>query len=171
MEQADGLSPESMKGHYSGLGIHQLTSQEENYVLYRTRGLNPLAAARACGYSRPQKAVAELAQRGDVRDAIAYFREMSRQTAIQAGAIEFSKNDATLLYLEAHAKSATATEEIKAVDSLVKLHGLATPDKVEVQITRRDQLEALDDEALMKLAGQTIQLDPADYAEVSDDDE
>ena len=72
---------------------------------------------------------------------------------MSAGAIEFTKDDATSLYLEAHATSETAAEKIRAVDSLVKLHGLATPEKVEVQITSRSQMDALDDEALLKLTG------------------
>ena len=97
------------------------------------------------------------------------MREMQRQVAVQAGAIEFTKDDATALYLEAHAKSATAMEEIRAVDSLVKLHGLATPEKVEVTVTNRSQMESMDDEQLMKLAGQEIHLSPDDYVEVSED--
>ncbi|MBM7454476.1 hypothetical protein HNR62_000305 [Oceanisphaera litoralis] len=164
----DAITPDVMRSHYAGLGIRRLTSQEESYVLYRTRGLNPVAAARAAGYNKPQVAVAKLAQSEDIRDAIAYFREMSRQEAIQAGAIEFTRNDATLLYLEAHAKSANATEEIKAVDSLVRLHGLAAPEKKELEITTRGQLELMDDDTLMKLAGKTFHLAPDQYQEVQD---
>lgn len=171
MEQIDDLSPATMRAHYAGLGISRLTSQEEHYVLLRTRGLNPLAAARSAGYHQPQQAVAKLAQREDVRDALAYFREMSRQTAIQAGAIEFTRNDATLLYLDAHSHAATATEEIKAVDSLVRLHGLATPEKVEINITARNQLEGLDDEALLRMAGQTIRLTPEEYRVLEDNED
>jgi len=162
----DDLTPDVMKAHYAGLGIRRLTSQEEAYVLNRTRGLNPLAAARAAGYSTPQRAVVDLSRMPEVQDALAYFREMSRQTAIAAGAIEFTRNDATVLYLEAHAKAATATEEIKAVDSLVKLHGLASPEKVEVQVTSRGQLEGMSDEDLLRMTGQTISLAPSEYVEV-----
>jgi rRNA maturation endonuclease Nob1 len=93
---------------------------------------------------------------------------MQRQMAINAGAIDFTKDDATVLYLESHAKAETAAEEIRAVDSLVKLHGLATPERVEVNITRRDQLEEMDDKELLKMTGQDIQLSPADYAEVQE---
>lgn len=157
------IDVEDQRLHYPGLEIGRLTSQEEHYILHMTRGINPVAAARAAGYSRPKLAVAELAQRNDIRNAIAYFREMARQTAVQAGAIEFTKNDATLLYLEAHSKATTATEEIKAVDSLVKLHGLASPEKTEIQITRADQLEGLDDAELARIAGQDIELSPDDY--------
>ena len=163
-------SLQTLSGSYASLGIGKLTAQEEMYVQRRTQGINPSAAARAAGYRKPARAVAELAEREDIKLAISYMREMQRQVAVQAGAIEFTKDDATALYLEAHAKSATAMEEIRAVDSLVKLHGLATPEKVEVNITHRSQMEAMDDEALLKLAGQNIQLTPEDYKVVSDED-
>lgn len=163
-------SLQSLSGSYASLGIGQLTAQEETYVQRRTQGINPSAAARAAGYRQPARAVAELSEREDIRLAISYMREMQRQVAVQAGAIEFTKDDATALYLEAHAKSGTAMEEIRAVDSLVKLHGLATPEKVEVNITNRTQMETMDDDELLKLAGQDIQLSPEEYKEVENNE-
>tara|TARA_R110000850_G_scaffold148836_3_gene271166 strand:- start:4235 stop:4744 length:510 start_codon:yes stop_codon:yes gene_type:complete len=168
MEQDHSL--QTLSGSYASLGIGRLTAREETYVQRRTQGINPSAAARAAGYRQPARAVAELAQREDINLAISYMREMQRQVAVQAGAIDFNKDDATSLYLEAHAKSATAMEEIRAVDSLVKLHGLATPERVEINVTNRGQMETMDDEALMKLAGQDIQLSPDAYMEVHDED-
>lgn len=155
-----------MSHELEALNLKHLTSQEETYVLYRIRGINPKAAARSAGYPVPERAVADLGMREDITRAIAYGREMARQSALNAGALEFTRDDATRLYLEAHAKSATALEEIRAIDSLVKLHGLATPEKVEVSITRRDQLQQLDDEKLLEIAGQDITLNPEDYVEI-----
>ena len=154
---------------YSALGI-RLSSQEEYYVMLRVRGVNPSAAARSAGFKAPAKAVAELAENQGITQAIAYFREMARSQAVAAGAIEFTKDDATALYMEAHAKSATATEEIKAVDSLVKLHGLLAPDKVEVTITRRDQLESLSDEKLLEMSGHDLALDPSQYEVIEEEE-
>jgi len=168
MEQ--NYSLQTLSGSYASLGIGRLTAQEETYVQRRTQGINPSAAARAANYKYPARAVAELAQREDINLAISYMREMQRQVAVQAGALEFTKDDATALYLEAHAKSATAMEEIRAVDSLVKLHGLATPERVEINVTNRGQMETMDDEALLKLAGQDIMLSPDSYMVVSDED-
>ncbi|MBH0050706.1 MULTISPECIES: hypothetical protein [unclassified Pseudoalteromonas] len=162
------LSLQTLSGSYASLGIGRLTAQEETYVQRRTQGINPSAAARAAGFRYPARAVAEMAQREDITLAISYMREMQRQVAVQAGALEFTRDDATALYLEAHAKSATAMEEIRAVDSLVKLHGLATPDRVEINVTNRGQMENMDDEQLLKLAGQDIQLSPDEYVEVGD---
>lgn len=145
-------------------GLHRLTAQEEHYVQMRVRGLNPNAAAKASGYTNVMKSVAELHQRPEIDEAIVFYREASKQAAIRAGAIaEFTKDDATRLYLEAHAKSANSTEEIKAVDSLVKLHGLAEPEKRTIEITSREQMETMDDAALLEITGQEILLSPSEY--------
>ena len=159
---------QELSGSYASLGIEKLTSQEEAYVQRRTQGLNPTAAARSAGFSAPARAVAQMAEREDIKLAISYMREMQRQVAVSAGAIEFNKDDATSLYLEAHATSETSAEKIRAVDSLVKLHGLATPEKVEVNITSRSQMDELDDEALLKMAGMDILLTPGQYTEIKD---
>lgn len=135
--------------------------------MYRVRGLNPMAAGRMVGATR-QEAM-DLAANANVTHAIAYFLNVARQeTAVNA---VFTRDDATAMYMEAHAHSANATEEIKAIDSLVKLHGLAQPEKKEVVITRADQLKDLDDDALMEIAGRNdIHLSPEDYVSKVKDD-
>ncbi|HDR1870587.1 hypothetical protein ACFGWE_03605 [Pasteurella multocida] len=68
-----------------------------------------------------------------------------------------------MMYLQAHSHSANATEEIKAVDSMVKLWGLAAPEKKEVQITSKKQLETMSDAELQKHTGMVYDLDPSAY--------
>ena len=153
----------TIDNEYLSFGLGRFTSQEESYILFRIRGLNPKAAARGAGFPNPIQAVIALSEREDIQEAIAYGREMSRQAAINAGAVEFTKDDATLMYFEAHAKSATALEEIRAIDSLVKLHGLASPEKKEIIITDKDQLKELGSDELVKLSGREIKLDPSQY--------
>lgn len=157
----------TISAQYAEFGIGRLTAQEEIYVQRRAQGLNPTAAARSANYENPVRAVALLSQREDVNTAIAYAREMQRQVAIGAGSIDFTKDDATLMYLEAHATSETTADKIRATDSLVKLHGLATPERKEVVVTSRTQLEVMDDEELLRIAGQDLMLSPDDYVEVS----
>jgi hypothetical protein len=82
--------------------------------------------------------------------AIEYLREEMREE------VKFDKNTATQLYLEAHRKSATATEEKNVVDSLCKLHGLFAPEnatQVNINVDKIQQLERLPDSELLKLAG------------------
>ncbi len=150
--------------------INTLTSQEEAYVRYCIQGINPSAAARSAGYSDPVSTLAEFAERDDIQKALAYGREMVRQAALNAGALDFKKDDATRMYLDAHSKAENATEMIRATDSLVKLHGLAEPEKKEIKITSRDQIQELDSAALLELAGSEIQLTPDQYTEVPDDE-
>lgn len=153
---------------YASLAVRTLTSQEDAYVRYSIQGLNPSAALRAAGYKNPAQTLMEFAERDDIQTALAHGREMVRQTALAHGALEFSRDDATMMYLDAHSKAENATEMIRATDSLVKLHGLAEPEKKEVRVTNRHEIEALDSEELMKLAGSEIQLSPDDYTEVTE---
>ena len=69
------------------------------------------------------------------------------------------------MYMDAYQASATATEMKNTVDSLVKLHGLSTPDNatqvnINIDATPK-QLERMSDEDLLKIAGKdTSYLEP-----------
>ena len=148
----------------------KVTAQEERYLQMRLRGLLPSAAARSAGLPHTSVDIKMMHDRNPHLDEILIsYRESIREQAIHAGVqIEFTRNDATLLYLQAHAKSETAMEEIRAVDSLVKLHGLAAPEKKEIvtNVTNVTQIQQLSDEQLAALAGKVINLDPDQYIEV-----
>lgn len=134
--------------------------------MLRTRGLTPEAAAHAAKLPCTTDDIYRMHEENPAIDAyLVQMREEVRRQAIRAGIkVQFTKDDAALMYLEAHAKAKDAKEEIMATDSLVKLFGLAEPDKKEVAITNRNQLQELDDEALMQLAGEEILLDPSQYS-------
>jgi hypothetical protein len=139
-----------------------LTAQERSFVTLLLRGLNPAMAASSLGMSASDGL--ELAVEERIRKHLDYMRPMLDPKMYQAqGDISFTRNDATLLYMEAHKKAKDATEEIKAVDSLVKLHDLLQPQKVEVTVQRMDQLRGLDDNELQELAELDIELDPKNY--------
>jgi hypothetical protein len=70
--------------------------------------------------------------------------------------VKFDRNTATQMYLEAHRKSSTSTEEKNVVDSLCKLHGLFAPEQatqVNINVDKLERLERLPDSELLKLAG------------------
>ena len=71
--------------------------------------------------------------------------------------VKFDRSTATNMYLEAHRKSVTATEECKITDSLCKLHGLHAPEnatQININIEKNvQQLERLPDSELLKIAG------------------
>lgn len=148
-----------------------LNPQVESYVLYRIRGLQPLAAAKAAGYPPLPEVIDQIHAEPAVDEWLVFYQMELRRTSLLAAAkVEFTRDMAALMYLEAHRKSANATEEIKATDSLVKLFGLAAPEKHElkVQVTA-EQVKELSDAELLKLAGSDLILDPEDYARVPDE--
>lgn len=153
------------------VALKPLTVQQEQYVMLRIRGLTPEAAAFHAKLPNDIESIYQMHNENPAIDAyLVQMREEVRRQSIRAGVkINFTRDDAALLYLEAHAKSANATEEIKAVDSLVKLFGLAEPDKKEVTVNNREQLRELSNDELMQVTGKEILLDPSQYAsKVSD---
>lgn len=134
---------------YAGVKLSELSVQEERLVLFHLRGLNKAAAGRAAGY-RNMDHVYEVFKKPKIQKAVEYLREEMREE------VRFDRNTATTMYLEAHRKSATATEEKNVVDSLCKLHGLFAPEQatqVNINVDKIQQLERLPDSELLKLAG------------------
>ena len=134
---------------YAGVKLSVLSVQEERLILYFLRGMSKAAAGRAAGYKN-QDSVYDIFKKPKINLAIEYLREEMREE------VKFDKNTATQLYLEAHRKSATATEEKNVVDSLCKLHGLFAPEnatQVNINVDKIQQLERLPDSELLKLAG------------------
>ena len=78
---------------------------------------------------------------------------------------KISTQEGVVMYMEAYAASATATEMKSTVDSMCKLHGLHIPDnatQVNININGTKQLERMSDEDLLKIAGKN-----EDYLEPS----
>lgn len=107
---------------YAGVKLSELSVQEERLILFHLRGLTKAAAGRAAGY-RNMDHVYEVFKKPKIQKAVEYLREEMREE------VKFDRNTATTMYLEAHRKSATATEEKNVVDSLCKLHGLFAPEQ------------------------------------------
>ena len=134
---------------YAGVKLSELSVQEERLMLFHLRGLSKAAAGRAAGY-RNMDHVYEVFKKPKIQQAVEYLREEMREE------VKFDRNTATTMYLEAHRKSATATEEKNVVDSLCKLHGLFAPEQatqVNINVDKIQQLERLPDAELLKLAG------------------
>lgn len=142
---------------YAGVKLSELSVQEERLILFHLRGLTKAAAGRAAGY-RNLDHVYEVFKKPKIQKAIEYLREEMREE------VRFDRNTATTMYLEAHRKSATATEEKNVVDSLCKLHGLFAPEQatqVNINVDKIEQLERLPDAELLRIAGvDTSYLEP-----------
>ena len=134
---------------YAGVKLSELSVQEERLILFFIRGLSKAAAGRAAGYKNMDH-VYEVFKKPKIQKAVEYLREEMREE------VKFDRNTATVMYLEAHRKSANATEEKNVVDSLCKLHGLFAPEQatqVNINVDKIQQLERLPDSELLKLAG------------------
>jgi hypothetical protein len=134
---------------YAGISSNELSVQEERLVLFHLRGMSKAAAGRAAGYADIDR-VYQIFKKDTVQRAITHLRrEMVEE-------VKFDRNVATTMYLEAHRKSANATEEKNVVDSLCKLHGLFAPEsatQININVDKMEQLEKLSDAELLRLAG------------------
>lgn len=135
---------------YMGLDIGDLTVQQEKLVMLVLSGMSLAAAGRGAGYSN-SSAVYDAVKRPKVVKALAYFREQMHEE------VKFTAANAHIMYMDAYQASANATEMKNTVDSLVKLHGLGTPDNatqvnINIDATPK-QLERMSDEELLKIAG------------------
>ena len=143
---------------YMGLQLGELTVQQERLVLMISNGMTVAAAGRAAGYGTSTAAL-NASKLPKVSRALEYFREQMREE------VRFSPNNAHHMYREAYQSAANATEMKNTVDSLVKLHGLGTPDtatQININVnTTAKQLERLTDEELLEIAGrETAYLEP-----------
>ena len=143
---------------YMGLNLNELSVQEERLILCHLKGMTKAAAGRAAGYQEMEH-VYDIFKKPKIVQAVNYLREESRRE------FNFDKGTATSMYLEAHRKSANATEEKNIIDSLCKLHGLFIPEnatQINIINGEVERLENLSDEELLKIAGDdTKYLEPA----------
>ena len=140
-----------MQSHYPYMEVklNELSVQEERLILFHLRGMGKAAAGRAGGYADAEH-VYKIFKKPVVQKALVHLRDEFRE------AIKFDKQQATTMYLEAHRKSVTSTEEKNVVDSLCKLHGLFTPEnapQININVAFIEQLEKLPDSELLKIAG------------------
>ncbi len=146
----------------------EFTEHEKTFINMLVRGVPPKVAARTLGMEHTQGI--ELANRQEIHDAVISMRNLYTEKLFgDEFQIDFTRSDAALMYLEAHRKAATSTEEIKAADSLVKLFGLAVPEKKEIAVKHGsvEEFEGLDTQKLIEMSGTDILLSPEDY-DVSD---
>lgn len=144
--------------------LPRLTAQERMFVAAINAGASVAEASRRAGIS--ENTGRKWRDREDIlmaRDH--YLREFERDVLPN---VRFTKDDAHHMYMEAYRNSANATEQIKATDSLVKLHDLNAkqerPEEKEINSTK--QLEKMSVQELLKLAEWKMNsLTPDDIAE------
>lgn len=141
---------------YPYLEIRPLTKQMEHAVLLFIRGMSITAAARGAGYNDTRQLKKWLdSEEGEA--VMGYVRDKHLES------VNVTREQLTRMLFEAHAKAATATEEIAAIREIGKMNDLYENEKrkgaVNVQInntqniTNEKQLERMSTEELLQLAG------------------
>lgn len=129
-----------------------LTAQEQRFVGLYVQGLSVNAAAEAAGYQNPPEAARRLMREEAVIETLTALKMRQMDSLSELVTRDFVGH----IFIEAHKKAATATEEIAAGRELGKLYGLYAPEKaateINVTVNRIEQLEALSDEELMRRA-------------------
>lgn len=151
------------------------TGQQEQLLLYFMKGMNPIQAARAAGYTNPSHGASLLREEAFQR-AIELLREKYFQE------VRITRDMLNAMLLDSHSKAAGTIEEVAAIRELGKLNGLYESDKqraksgqttvqvnVGSQVTNQKQIERMDDQQLMEIAGEVITLSTDDYEVKSDE--
>jgi len=147
------------------------SAQQEQFLLYYSKGMSPAAAATAAGYKNPETGT-QLLRDERIQIALRLLREKVHQE------IRISRDMLNGMLLDSHSRAATVTEEIMAVRELGKMNGLYESDKhrgttVNVNVGgnhvhNHKELERMDDKQLLELAGEDIVLSPSEYRQVDD---
>jgi phage terminase small subunit len=151
----------NLRGAYGYLGVTPLTVQQEIFVLSRVRGMNVAASERAAGMPKDAGRRFLENRKEDMVAIMDFFRQqMFDQAGIDVATL-------TQMVMEAHRKSATATEELKAVEVLAKVHqlgGYASPQvlkdrsedervkELEIGPSSAKELERMSEEKLLNMA-------------------
>lgn len=131
--------------------LEPLTQIQRIYTESRLKGMSKVASATAAGITAPHKNAGRIEESAAVKEALRVGRELL------ATEIMFTRKKAHELLMEAHANSATATEQIFAIREMIKLHGVAAPEVKELrhQVTGKlehEEVKRLSDSDLLRLA-------------------
>ena len=131
-----------------------LTRIQRGYVDGRLAGLTQIASAGAAGSAEPRSDANRLEKNENVQAALVAMMERSAEE------VGFGRTEAHNMYMDAYQNAETATEQIAAVNAMVKLHGLEKPKEVVVQHNHNvtGQIEHMPTEELIKLAGMENEL-------------
>ena len=135
--------------------LPELTSQEQMFVAASVSGATIRESAKRAGITETT-AHNWLKRREDIQQAVKYYRGEFKSEILPR--IKFDTEDAHHMYMEAFRNSGNATEQIKATDSLVKLHGLTDQrnKSEEKEVNSTKQLENKSAKELLRLANMKL---------------
>jgi predicted solute-binding protein len=148
------MSDEAVEERMNLLGVahDKLDTQSQRFVMLYCSGMTYAAAGNAVGIDKSK--IQRFANSDKIQHAIRLYRKEQKR------AVDFTREDAHAMYMDAFATSDNATEKKNVVDSLVKLHDVAkrpdpTPrNQVNIQINAtQEQLQSMPDDALLRIIG------------------
>lgn len=153
----------NIRGAYGYLGVEPLTTQQEMMLLTHLRGMSIRVAAQAAGMST--SAASALMKEPRIEVIKDFFRAQLFTDA------RIDLNMLNNMALEAHRKSANATEELKAIDTLAKLNqvgGFASAQALKEQSERGREREVSTPRSLKELEHlpQDKLMELADFADM-----
>ena len=140
--------------------LDKLTDMQRLYVQARIQGMSQVASATAAGASNPKRNAHKFEQSANVKAAIRQSREIFAQK------LSFDRKKAHDMYMHAYQVADNATEMKMCVDSLVKLHGVASPEVKRLQhehtgrVTHDGQVALIPDQKLIEMANVKPSEDP-----------
>lgn len=128
------------------LALQTLNAKERQYVELRLQGALPNAAARGAGLEPAHQHAERLEKDERVRAVVEYsLRVKSHQ-------MQITREDVLAGLMDATRMASTATELTGAWREIGKIIGAYEPTKIDVNVTKREQLETVSDEELAQLA-------------------
>jgi hypothetical protein len=143
----------------------ELTHKQSVFIEAVLSGMSDSAAAAAAGSSSPKDYAISMKNNERIQ---AIITERKRKISDE---VDFGRKQAHEMYMDAHMNAETASEQIMAINALVKLHGLEKPKQVEVKhdVNHTHELQLLPTEELMKLAGMDSELTlDGEFEEIED---
>ena len=151
-----------LRSLYPYMNVQALTSQQEMFLLHFLKGQKVAAAERAAGMSPGTGR--ELMSREYVEAIVAMLREKTLTDVV------VTRELLTQMLFEAHDMAGDATERIKAITELGRMHGLYADkqgtaitinnQRTNVQVNNVRQIETMDDDKLIELSGTAMRLTP-----------
>lgn len=131
--------------------LEPLTEQQRIFVECSLKGMSDIAAATAAGVSVPKKNAYRVKQSKAVQEAL------KKGIELLATDVMFTRKKAHDMLLDAHSNAQTTTEQVLAINAMIKLHGIAAPEVKEIHQTVHGSIEhhevkELTDEQLLRIA-------------------
>ena len=142
--------------------LSTLSEAEQTYVEARINGSAPVVAARIAGMDSPDERAMALERDERVKQAVA--------ASVKVATLEktLTREDVLAGLMDAVNMAATATEMVAAWREVGKVIGAYEPQKIDMTITTRQQMEQMDDDELLRAAAIEGEYELVEFTDADD---